>query len=314
MPSVDVVIPNYNYARLLQECVSSVLTQGVSDLRIIIIDNASQDDSVEVARRLAAEDSRIELVCHTKNIGSHGSFNEGIDLASSDYFLILCADDSLVPGSLQLGMTALESVPEAVCAIGAYIPSGASGKGRQQFGSKAWKVTPGEMLIERSCRSCGRGVAAHSILVRTSFQKSVGHYRPALPFMDDLELLLRLARSGPIIELSMPLAIQRFHKGNMSEDLWGDRMRDLQEREAVFRSFFEREGASIHNADSLHGIARRRLAMLALRSAAGRLHLGHFFKARELLRYGVGIWKEPNGSYRTSVRSLVQEALGRRRL
>jgi glycosyltransferase involved in cell wall biosynthesis len=66
--SVDVVVPSYQYGRYLRDCVRSVLTQDVSDLRVLIIDNASTDDSVEVARRLAAEDDRVEVVARPRNL------------------------------------------------------------------------------------------------------------------------------------------------------------------------------------------------------------------------------------------------------
>ena len=70
MASVDVAIPCFNYGRFLPDCVGSVLSQGIDDLRILIIDNASTDDSVEVARRLAADDPRIEVVVHTAQPGA----------------------------------------------------------------------------------------------------------------------------------------------------------------------------------------------------------------------------------------------------
>lgn len=56
MASVDVIIPNYEYGRFLRDCVTSVLRQNIEALRVLIIDNASTDDSVEVARALARED------------------------------------------------------------------------------------------------------------------------------------------------------------------------------------------------------------------------------------------------------------------
>ena len=59
MPSIDVAIPNYQYARYLRQCVQSVLSQDVRDLSLLIIDNASTDDSVAIARQLASKDSRI---------------------------------------------------------------------------------------------------------------------------------------------------------------------------------------------------------------------------------------------------------------
>ena len=57
----------------------------------------------------------------------------------------------------------------------------------------------------------------------------------------------------------MPLAVQRYHKGNLSEEIWGYWLRDLKERRAVFASFFNREGEGLPGAAGLYRMARRRL-------------------------------------------------------
>src|SRR5215469_5512002 len=101
MAILDIAIPNYQYGRYLSQCVDSVLGQGVEDIRILIIDNASTDDSVEVAERLKARDPRIQLEARPVNLGPHASFNRGIDWAESKYFLLLCSDDMIAPGSMR---------------------------------------------------------------------------------------------------------------------------------------------------------------------------------------------------------------------
>src|SRR5687767_7873152 len=113
MPSVDICIPSYNYARYLGDCINSILSQGIDDLRILVVDNASTDDSVEVARRFAAADPRIEVRARPVNLGPHASFNEGVDWASADYFMILCADDFLAPGALRFAIQRMEEHPSA---------------------------------------------------------------------------------------------------------------------------------------------------------------------------------------------------------
>ena len=64
MASVDVVIPCYQYGRFLRDAVTSVLSQGISQLRVLVIDNASTDNSLEVATQLALEDRRVEVIAH----------------------------------------------------------------------------------------------------------------------------------------------------------------------------------------------------------------------------------------------------------
>ena len=71
MSSVSVVIPCYNYGRFLRDAVHSVLTgQDGVDVRVLIIDDASTDNSVEVAKALAEEDFRIEIAVHGVNRGN----------------------------------------------------------------------------------------------------------------------------------------------------------------------------------------------------------------------------------------------------
>src|SRR6266404_5936013 len=112
MASVDVAVPCYQFGRFLRDCVTSALRQDIEDLRVLIIDNASTDNTLDVARKLAAEDRRVEVVAHQTNLGPFASFNEGIDWASADYFMLLCADDLLAPGSLARAVSVMAQHPE----------------------------------------------------------------------------------------------------------------------------------------------------------------------------------------------------------
>ncbi len=86
MAIVDVAIPCFNYGRFLRKCVESVLSQDVEDLRVLVIDNASTDNSVEVARELARNDPRVEVIARSRNLGPHASYNEAIDWAEFELF------------------------------------------------------------------------------------------------------------------------------------------------------------------------------------------------------------------------------------
>src|SRR5437868_1488824 len=114
MATVDVVIPCYNYGRFLEACLRSVLTQPISDLRVLIIDDASTDDSALIAKHLATDDPRIEVRVHSENRGHIRTYNEGIDWAESEYFVLLSADDLLAPGSLGRAVTIMDGEPDIV--------------------------------------------------------------------------------------------------------------------------------------------------------------------------------------------------------
>ena len=108
MSTIDIVVPCFQYGRFLRDSVGSILRQDIDRLRVLIIDNASTDDSLDVARQLASEDKRVHIVAHDTNLGQQASLNEGIDWATADYFMILDADDVLAPGCLRRAISIMD--------------------------------------------------------------------------------------------------------------------------------------------------------------------------------------------------------------
>ncbi|HZT48038.1 MAG TPA: glycosyltransferase family A protein [Hyphomicrobiaceae bacterium] len=263
MAGVDVVIPCYQYGRFLRACATSVLTQGVPDLRILIIDNASTDDSLAVARRLAAEDPRVEVRARRENLGLHASFNEGIDWARSDYFMVLCADDLLTPGSLRRAVAVMEENPDVAFAYGndVHTREDASAPALpSQTGEACWQLTSGEQFIAERCRNPEGYIAAGMVLVRTSVQKRAGHYRPQLPHTDDLEMLLRLACFGGVAYTTAVQGIKRMHGANRTNDYLAQRTRDLVERVRALESFFGNEGRRLPDGERLLRLGKRSIS------------------------------------------------------
>jgi glycosyltransferase involved in cell wall biosynthesis len=257
MSLIDILIPNYQYGRYLSQCVNSILRQGIEDIRILIIDNASTDDSVAVANKFAATDPRIEVRARSRNLGPHASFNEGVDWAQSKYFLILCADDLLTEGALPRAVSIMEGHPELSFAYGACIEyrkeEDLSGYSEEDL---IWEIESGEDFIRRACRKIPYIM---SPLVRTSCQKLAGYYRPELPFNDDVEMQLRLACYGKVARTASFQAIQRLHEGNVSSAVWKDPLRDVVNDIDLFASFFRNEGSSLADSKCLWRIARHRI-------------------------------------------------------
>lgn len=288
MPKIDVAIPNYNYGRFLRQCVGSVVEQGISDLRILIIDNASTDDSAEVAREIAASDPRVELCLRTKNLGPHASFNEAIDWARSDYFVILCSDDLLPRGALKRAAAALDQHPDANLAFGRtlFLNDGdAAPSGRTDSEKTSWRRVSGQTLLEAFCTSGRNPVGGPLAVVRTSAQKQIGHYRSDLPHTDDVEMWMRFAAHGAAVEIDDVQSIARIHGGNQSAALLNVHHWNL-ESEAAFEAFFSRHGRSIENADRLLRTARRSLSDRAYWCAVSHLLRGDP-GVRDLLAFAV---------------------------
>jgi cellulose synthase/poly-beta-1,6-N-acetylglucosamine synthase-like glycosyltransferase len=292
---VDVVIPCYQYGRFLRECVTSVLTQEHQDARVLIIDNASTDNSVEVAQQLAAEDRRVELVARRRNLGLHASWNEGIDWASSRYFMVLCADDFLVPGGLAAAVSIMERHAHLAFAFGhaSYVRSEHPMAAVNSHPRKMpWRIVTGWDLIERFCREGVNHVPGSGVLVRTAAQKLAGYYRPELPHTTDFEMWMRLARLGGSASTEAQMVILRLHRSAMKAlgcpeyacerppaQPWRD--------EAAFDSFFAHEGASLPGAARLHRLAKRGLAERAYWAAVAHLCRGHRSASKDLFKFAL---------------------------
>lgn len=111
-PVVSVVIPCHDYARYLPDAVSSVLAQTFRDWELVIVDDGSTDDTVEVAQGLIAHhpDRRIRLL-RQANAGVSAARNTGIEAADGRYILPLDADDVIAPTMLEKTVAVLDGDP-----------------------------------------------------------------------------------------------------------------------------------------------------------------------------------------------------------
>ncbi|MDT8409959.1 MAG: glycosyltransferase family A protein [Wenzhouxiangellaceae bacterium] len=95
---LTIAIPNYNYSSYIERAIESVLAQDYADIELIVVDDASDDDSVRAAERALAGQDRLhhaELVRFDRNQGKLAALNTAIEQARGRYFIILDADDWL---------------------------------------------------------------------------------------------------------------------------------------------------------------------------------------------------------------------------
>ena len=90
---VTVVVPNYNCAEFLDKCLEHVVNQTYQNLEIIICDNASTDNSLEIINKWAAKDSRISVLTTEVNQGGLRCYNRMFFEAKGDYIMIQDSDD-----------------------------------------------------------------------------------------------------------------------------------------------------------------------------------------------------------------------------
>jgi glycosyltransferase involved in cell wall biosynthesis len=111
-PLVTVTIHNYNYGRYLRQCLDSVFDQSYNNIEICFSDNASNDDSWDIALNYARKFPGImTITCNRKNFGSDANFANCYLNVRGKYLIELCSDDALLPGYVERCVQALEANP-----------------------------------------------------------------------------------------------------------------------------------------------------------------------------------------------------------
>lgn len=289
MSSVSVIIPCYKYGHFLEEAVASVLDdQEDVDVRVLIIDDASPDDSAEMARKIAARDSRIELIIHEVNKGHIATANEGVlDWADGDYCIILSADDRLAPGALRRARDLLDARPSVGFVYGraVYVKDG-DPLPPARTRVRGWSVWPGPQWLQHRFRQAENPITSPEIVVRTSLHKRVGGYDPQLPRAADMELFMRFAAHADVGFIrGVDQAYYRVHGHNMTKTV--SRLTDLRERRSAFEVVIDRYGESLPDPERLTDIVYRKLSREAL-WAAGRVYDRGRIRSTELGRRLLG--------------------------
>ena len=285
MSRIDVAVTCCNYARFLRQCVESVLTQSHRDCRILIIDDASTDETPAIAAALAAGDERVRVLRHPVNLGHIATYNEAIGLAEGDYFLLLSADDFLLPGAIERAVAVLDRHSDIGLVIGNCLrhEPQAGAVDMPRLRSPAQSATAA--MLDPAIFIWGlvrdNWVATATAITRTTVQKKLGGYLPTLPHSGDLEMWLRFALCSRVAYLDVPQAVYRLHEDNMSHGYSG--FDDFTQRNTAILMHLGAIRALPHRGKSLERRIRLRLLILGVLRAGLAVTRGQFGQARSLL-------------------------------
>ncbi len=269
MSRIDVVVPCYNYGRYLSDALAGALDdQPDTDVHVLIIDDASQDDSAKIARKLAASDDRVEVRVHPVNRGHIATFNEGLlDWADGDYCVLISADDKLAPRALRRSADLMDAHPEVGFVYGHIVEfrDGAE-LPRARTQSRGQTIWPGYWWLERRFREAHGCIFSPEVVVRTSLQHQVGGYNPDLYHTSDLEMWMRLAACADVGFIDADQAYYRRHASNMSGE-FSNGLVAAKGRRAAYEGVLKRYGDVLPNSAGLSEIVHRKLAFEALWTA-----------------------------------------------
>lgn len=231
-PLVSVVAACYNHAKYLEETLDSIRLQSYPNIRLIITDDGSKDDSkAKIKAWVDRHQMEVTLVFNATNEGICKTFNKGLAATKGQYFQVIACDDVMVLDKLEQQVAFLEKQSEEVAVV--YTDAKVIDKDSQALHDSFdafWnfpREQPQNMFEHLILQN---SIIAPSSLVRTSAMRALGGFDENLCF-EDWDMWLRLASAYKIVKMKPALVKYRHFETSMSQ---GSTFKDAIARDSVF--------------------------------------------------------------------------------
>jgi glycosyltransferase involved in cell wall biosynthesis len=212
--SISVILPNFNHGKLLWRAVAALMAQSPPPAEVIIINDASTDESLAVIESLGVQFPCIRLINHTQNKGVVVSLNEGLDVATGDLVYFAAADDYSLPGLFAAAEQALARYPEVAFFCGRVVivdPEGGILGFRpfMQPASRSMMLTPA-MVRTKSATSDNWSVGPSVIYRRRRLMEAGGFDAATGAFADGMIVRQLAFESGFYFDTAVLAAWERY--------------------------------------------------------------------------------------------------------
>ncbi|MGI8781532.1 MAG: glycosyltransferase family 2 protein [Solirubrobacteraceae bacterium] len=240
-PRVSIAIPVYNGAKTIRASIDSALAQTYDGLELVIVDNASTDDTVEIVN--SYDDPRIRLHQNPSNIGFHRNHSRSFELSRCEFIKPLHADDRLMPHCVER-MLELFDANEKVALV--FAPRSIELEDESDEGLRSWReeygrlhrnftglqrVNDGRFLLQQYLRAADSANwvgEPSSIMVRRSSIERIGLFSPHVEALNDLDMSMRMMALYDVGFVDEELTVFLRRRGSLVDSLspnqWLDRL------------------------------------------------------------------------------------------
>jgi glycosyl transferase family 2 len=211
VPQVSVCIPTYNYARFLAGAIESVLEQEFDDFELVVVDNASEDDTPSVVARYS--DPRLRAYRNEHNVGLFGNFARALELATGELVKFLAADDWLHPAYLREAVRLMSehSTAAIVSGPGYYVDGEGRVYGVGTTGLFDAGLVPGNAALSAQASYLNVIGMPSNTLLRRAAVDAVGGFEERFAPAADVHLWGKLLARHDLAWLSQPRCYLRIH-------------------------------------------------------------------------------------------------------
>lgn len=208
---ISVVVPTFNRANYLPECLDSIFAQTYPPFEVIVVDDESTDETEDVVRRYG---SRVRYI-YQRNAGEAGARNTGMLAATGEWVAFLDSDDAWLPRKLELQVVALTR----------YSGAGACFCEDGQIDPKTLTIGAPRILPPRARNELFRQLLERSlvgistVVMRRELIEETGLFDTSLKWGVDWDFMARLALRTDFVEVAHTLVFYRLHDGSVTSNL-----------------------------------------------------------------------------------------------
>lgn len=238
-PFVSILIPAYNHARFVAECLDSIVADDYPNKEIVIIDDGSSDETLDVIEAWAEahRDAVPISVVSRPNRGAARTLNELLRRARGDLVFPIASDDYLLPGGMRALVTALTATPACQAVFGDCLVVDKSGRTVHASALYEYRHTNRDWLVRRLADELITNwtVAGPALLYVRQSILLIGGYSEGL-VVEDWDFYLRLAARGWLRYVDCTVSAYRLHDSNAHRNPETVRERGNEERKVALRA------------------------------------------------------------------------------
>ena len=225
-PLVTIITPAYNCAKFIKETVDSVLRQDYRNIQYVIIDDGSKDDTFAILTK-NYPDKRLTIL-RQENQGEQKTVNKGLSLVQGKYFIVVNADDPLLPRAISTLAWFMDNHKDVLCAYPDWNMIDENSKFKMHVQTREYDF--GWMVRHHTC------IPSVGSMFRSSVIQSVGFRDASYRWLGDSDYWLRVGLHGDMCHVPQTLATWRSRSGQASGEKSDLRAKEhLRVMDVVFR-------------------------------------------------------------------------------
>ncbi len=207
IPTVSIVLPTYRRPHLLDSAIQAVVAQTFTDWELIVVNDASGDETPNIVEAWSKRDNRIRLITNSENLHLPRSLNVGFEAAAGRLWTWTSDDNVYRPTALHALVQVLNNEPKAVLAYTSMEIVDEAGAHVRQWDA----MLPENQPLQPWVGAC--------FLYRSEIAKQIGPYQPEFYLAEDLDYWIRMRLLGPMIAIPEVHYAYRIHSGSLSNTL-----------------------------------------------------------------------------------------------